>query len=78
METPTLGKARFLSRASSHTISDQVRIPERIEVGAELGLQFELAGPRDKLFFDARKTRAGVVTCGFYSVEIGCVTGVIQ
>jgi 6-phosphofructokinase 1 len=27
-------------------------------------LQFELAGPRDKLFFDAAKTRAGIVTCG--------------
>jgi 6-phosphofructokinase 1 len=64
METPNLGKARFLSGASSHTISDQVRIPERIEIGADPGLQFELAGPRDKLFFDAAKTRAGIVTCG--------------
>jgi 6-phosphofructokinase 1 len=64
METPNLGKARFLYRATSHTISDQVRIPERIEVGAEPGLQLELAGPRDKLFFDAAKTRAGIVTCG--------------
>jgi 6-phosphofructokinase 1 len=64
METPNLGKARFLYRATSHTISDQVRIPERIEVGAEPGLHFELAGPRDKLFFDAAKTRAGIVTCG--------------
>jgi 6-phosphofructokinase 1 len=64
METPNLGKARFLSRPSSHTISDQVRIPQRIEVGAELGLHFELAGPRDKLFFDAARTRAGIVTCG--------------
>jgi 6-phosphofructokinase 1 len=64
METPNLGKPRFLSRAGSHTISDQVRIPERIEVGAAPGLQFELARPRDKLFFDAAKTRAGIVTCG--------------
>jgi 6-phosphofructokinase 1 len=64
METPNLGKARFTSRASRHTISDQIRIPQRIEVGAESGLQFELAGPREKLFFDAAKTRAGIVTCG--------------
>jgi hypothetical protein len=63
METPNLGKARFLSRASRHTISDQVRIAERIEVGAEPGL-YEPAGPRDKLFFDAAKTRVGIVTCG--------------
>ena len=63
MNTPTLGKARFASKAT-HTISDDVRIPERIEVGSEPGLQFELAGPRAKLFFDPKQTRAGIVTCG--------------
>jgi 6-phosphofructokinase 1 len=63
MNTHTLGEARIVSNLS-HTISDEVRIPERIEIGAEPGLQFELAGPRAKLFFDAKKTRAGIVTCG--------------
>src|SRR5262245_53934191 len=63
MNTPALGEPRFSSRLSS-TISDNVRIPERIEIGADRGLQFELAGPRAKLFFDAKQTRAGVVTCG--------------
>jgi 6-phosphofructokinase 1 len=63
MNTPTLGDARFNSKRS-HTISDDVRIPERIEIGADPGLQFELAGPRAKLFFDAKKTCAGIVTCG--------------
>jgi 6-phosphofructokinase 1 len=63
MNTPTLGEARFPSKLS-HTISDDVRVPERIEIGAEPGLQFELAGPRAKLFFDPKKTRAGIVTCG--------------
>jgi 6-phosphofructokinase 1 len=63
MNTPTLGEARFAS-GLSHTISDDAPIPERIEIGAEPGLQFELAGPRAKLFFDAKKTRAGIVTCG--------------
>jgi 6-phosphofructokinase 1 len=61
--TPTLGKACFAS-TQSHTVSDDIRIPERIEVGVEPGLQFELAGPRAKLFFDAKQTRAGIVTCG--------------
>jgi 6-phosphofructokinase 1 len=28
------------------------------------GLLFELAGPRKKLFFDPKQTRAGIVTCG--------------
>lgn len=27
-------------------------------------LFFEIAGPREKLFFDPKKTRAGIVTCG--------------
>ncbi len=63
MQTPTLGEARFTS-TKSHAVSDDIRIPERIEVGAEPGLQFELAGPRAKLFFDAKQTRAGIVTCG--------------
>jgi len=63
MNTPTLGEPRFASTIS-HTISDEVRIPERIEIGAEPGLKFELAGPRAKLFFDPTQTRAGIVTCG--------------
>jgi 6-phosphofructokinase 1 len=63
MNTPTLGEPRFAS-ARSHTISDDIRIPERIEISAEPGLQFELAGPRAKLFFDPKQTRAGIVTCG--------------
>jgi 6-phosphofructokinase 1 len=63
MQTPILGEARFAS-TRSHTISDEIRIPERIEIGADPGLQFELAGPRARLFFDAKQTRAGIVTCG--------------
>lgn len=63
MQTPSLGEPRFASTLS-HTIRDDVRVPERIEIGAEPGLQFELAGPREKLFFDAKQTRAGIVTCG--------------
>jgi 6-phosphofructokinase 1 len=63
MNTPSLGRPGFDSK-STHTIGDDIRIPERIEVGADPGLQFELAGPRAKLFFDAKKTRAAIVTCG--------------
>jgi 6-phosphofructokinase 1 len=63
MNVPNLGEALFASKRS-HTIDDEIRIPERIEVGADPGLQFELAGPREKLFFDAKQTRAGIVTCG--------------
>jgi 6-phosphofructokinase 1 len=64
MNAPTLGAAHVPSRAGRHAVSDDIRIPEHIELGADPGLQFELAGPRAKLFFDGEKTRAGIVTCG--------------
>ncbi|MCX6970772.1 MAG: hypothetical protein NTV93_11590 [Verrucomicrobia bacterium] len=54
MNTPTLGEARYVSNRT-HTVGDSVRIPEQIESGAEPGLQFELAGPREKLFSTQRK-----------------------
>ena len=63
MNCPCLGEASFNSHAT-HPVGDDIRIPERIEVGAEPGFQFELAGPRAKLFFDPKQTRAGIVTCG--------------
>ena len=63
MDTPTLGEAKIVS-GLTHTISDDIRVPERIEVGADPGNYFELAGPRAKLFFEAKKTRAAIVTCG--------------
>jgi 6-phosphofructokinase 1 len=63
METPTLGEPRFASPIT-RKIHDQIRVPERIEIGAEQGLQFEVAGARAKLFFEPKQTRAGIVTCG--------------
>jgi 6-phosphofructokinase 1 len=63
MTATTLGEPRFIS-TRTHTISDDVRIPERIEGGQEPGLHFEAAGPRARLFFDPAQTRAGIVTCG--------------
>src|ERR1043166_7802448 len=64
MNTPTLGESRFASRADRQAVSDEVRIPEHIEAGADHGLLFEQAGPRARLFFDGRNTCAGIVTCG--------------
>ena len=63
MNTPTLGTPRFPSPLT-RTISDDIRIPQRIEVGADPGYLFELAGPRAQLMFDPAQTRAGIVTCG--------------
>ena len=62
-----LGRPRFASPLS-RVVSDHLRIREHIvrnSKGARSeGYEFELAGPRAKLFFDPKKTRAGVVTCG--------------
>ncbi len=63
MNIPTLGPPQFRSPLN-RTVPDEARIPECIEVGAEPGLQFELAGPRAQLFFDPTQTCAGIVTCG--------------
>ncbi len=59
----TLGQPRFAS-AHSHAMGEETTIPEHIELGTAPGLKFELAGPRTKLFFDPKQTRAGIVTCG--------------
>ena len=67
MNISTLGKPRFTSPIR-RTVSDQLRVPEQIVRGPQAPaapeLLFELAGPRAKLFFDPKKTRAGIVTCG--------------
>ena len=63
MKTPSLGEARFAA-SPTHAVSDDSLIPERIECGVDPGFQFEQAGPRARLFFDAKQTRAAIVTCG--------------
>lgn len=67
MNTPLLGPARFPSPIG-RPVSDLLRVPEEIlqTVGtpAPSGLSFEVAGPRERLFFDPGRTRAGIVTCG--------------
>lgn len=63
MNVPTLGLARHAS-ARTHFVSDKIRIPEKIEIGADPGQLFELAGPRARLFFEPGQMTAGIVTCG--------------
>jgi 6-phosphofructokinase 1 len=67
MDVTTLGEARFPSPIH-HTVDDRIRIPIHIatmvgEPPQDSG-SFELAGPRARLFFDPKQTRAGIVTCG--------------
>ncbi len=67
MNITHLGEATFPSPIK-RSISDDLRVPEHIvhniNSTTTTGLQFELAGPREKLFFDPAQTRAGIVTCG--------------
>ena len=62
-----LGPARFASPIR-HSVSDEARAPLHIVrtpgVTPPEELFFEMAGPREKLFFNPRDTRAGIVTCG--------------
>ncbi len=57
---PSTGQARFVAEAA------RVRYQAELQTGADLpdDVFFEKAGPREKLFFDPRKTRAAIVTCG--------------
>ena len=67
MNITVLGEQRFPSPIR-RIISDSLRVPEQIVRDLQAppadGLLFELAGPREKLFFDPKQTRAGIVTCG--------------
>ena len=60
-----LGPARFASPIR-RVINEEERVPLCISGStpdAE-NMYFEVAGPRRKLFFNPRKVRAGIVTCG--------------
>lgn len=67
MNITHLGEARFPSPAK-RTVNDNLSVPEHIISNREKKikniLSFELAGPREKLYFDPLKTKAGIVTCG--------------
>ncbi len=68
MTIPLLGEPRFATPIR-HTVPDSVFVPEHIVRGPRQSVPatetlFELAGPRERLFFDPARTRAGIVTCG--------------
>lgn len=48
-------------------VGDDVRVRHQVVLGADEpddGCYFEKAGPRSRIFFDPRRTRAAIVTCG--------------
>ena len=67
MKIASLGAAQFdspLHRFVDETARVPAGIVSRQGSGVAEQRLFELAGPRPKLFFDPKRTRAGIVTCG--------------
>jgi 6-phosphofructokinase 1 len=72
----SLGEAQYLSplrhghserfKGESHRVLYDDRLPTSQEVfgRGEVPLTFEIAGPREKIFFDPPKATAAIVTCG--------------
>ena len=69
MEITVLGQAKYPSPIGYH-VSDRARALSQVVIDLDKpynpaeDILFEVAGPREKLFFDPAKTRAGIVTCG--------------
>ena len=67
MNITTLGEPLFDSPLASH-VSDKARVLFNVVIDPDAPpaeeLLLEVAGPREKIFFDPKKTRAGIVTCG--------------
>lgn len=76
MTIKTLGEPTFDS-PQRRSVSDRLRVSARVvydpAAPAPSSLDFELAGPRAKLFFEPGKVRAGIVTCGGLSPGINNV-----
>src|SRR5579871_1447981 len=67
MNVAVLGAARYPSPLK-RWVSDSERVPAIIVRSADMRTDdaplFELAGPREAIFFNPPETRAGIVTCG--------------
>jgi 6-phosphofructokinase 1 len=67
MDITLLGEPTIKS-PKRYFVNDSHRVPNIIIKGqpspAEDELFFELAGPREKLYFDPKSTKVGIVTCG--------------
>ena len=67
MNISTLGEACYASPLPHH-VCDKARVVSNVIINSDRApaeeYQFEVAGPREKLFFDPKKTRAAVLTCG--------------
>ncbi|MDA3787632.1 MAG: 6-phosphofructokinase, partial [Desulfobacula sp.] len=77
-DIPTLGEAKIISPLKRHTksgepvkriVSDEARIivnvqTDHIAANQNKIISFEMAGPREKIYFDPSKLKCVIVTCG--------------
>ncbi|MBL0206430.1 MAG: ATP-dependent 6-phosphofructokinase [Propionivibrio sp.] len=67
MNITVLGEARYPSPLPFH-VNDKARVPFNVIINPDAPPQeellFEVAGPRERLYFDPKHARAGIVTCG--------------
>ena len=65
VQSPLCRDARTAVEDTFVSDRNYVRLPIEIDTDAEGPLSlFEKAGPREKIFFDPKKTKAAIVTCG--------------
>ena len=70
INTEILGQARFDSNLasgvfpSSHTVLLHLPTDFARDIGGHTDCLFEAAGPHERLFFDPKRTRSAIVTCG--------------
>lgn len=58
------GALLFVGEADRVPVDDRLSALRRVDGDVDRLPCFELAGPRNRLFFDPARTRAGIVTCG--------------
>jgi 6-phosphofructokinase 1 len=71
-EVARLGEARLRTPLATSYVDDRERLlfpstlsdVQRCAEAGETPPSFEIAGPRERIFFDPRELRCGIVTCG--------------
>jgi 6-phosphofructokinase 1 len=54
----------YVGRADRVLLDDRLSADEKTRSDARWPVSFELAGPRDRIYFDTKTLRCGIVTCG--------------
>jgi len=64
VESPVKGKTVFVEDSERILFNTSLNYARKYLTGKNKPVSFELAGPRESIFFDPSKTKCGIVTCG--------------